>query len=208
MRIIPESFQSDVLTTCLCWQLSRADGLQIGLTDHDAELVIDGLTHEPGSALSAGAFASTYDLRPSRADASGVFSSDALTEGDLIAGKWDGARVDVLRVNWMAPDDHVLIWSGRLSEISHGENGFAVEFISLKADLERPVGRVFSRLCDAALGDERCGVNADGRSCDQRFETCRDVFENIENFRGFPHLPGPDAVLEGPAVGGNDGGKR
>ena len=30
--------------------------------------------------------------------------------------------------------------------------------------------------------------------CDKRFETCRDRFQNHENFRGFPHMPGNDFV--------------
>jgi uncharacterized phage protein (TIGR02218 family) len=31
--------------------------------------------------------------------------------------------------------------------------------------------------------------------CDKRFATCRDRFANAVNFRGFPHVPGNDAVL-------------
>ena len=43
--------------------------------------------------------------------------------------------------------------------------------------------------------------------CDKRFSTCRDKFENIANFRGFPHMPGNDFALSYPAPGGvNDGG--
>jgi hypothetical protein len=34
------------------------------------------------------------------------------------------------------------------------------------------------------------------------------MFGNAENFRGFPHLPGAEFVLEGPAASGNNGGKR
>ncbi|MEM9226163.1 MAG: phage BR0599 family protein, partial [Pseudomonadota bacterium] len=64
------------------------------------------------------------------------------------------------------------------------------------------------RQCDAVLGEERCGLSVNGRTCDRRFETCRDVFANTENFRGFPHLPGNDFILAGPAASGNDGGKR
>jgi uncharacterized phage protein (TIGR02218 family) len=30
--------------------------------------------------------------------------------------------------------------------------------------------------------------------CDKRFETCRDRFDNVVNFRGFPHIPGNDFV--------------
>ena len=31
--------------------------------------------------------------------------------------------------------------------------------------------------------------------CDKRIETCAAKFANIANFRGFPHIPGQDAVL-------------
>ena len=31
--------------------------------------------------------------------------------------------------------------------------------------------------------------------CDKRIETCRAKFANVANFRGFPHIPGQDAVI-------------
>lgn len=31
--------------------------------------------------------------------------------------------------------------------------------------------------------------------CDKRIETCSTKFANTANFRGFPHIPGQDAVL-------------
>jgi len=31
--------------------------------------------------------------------------------------------------------------------------------------------------------------------CDKRMETCGAKFANTLNFRGFPHIPGQDAVL-------------
>ena len=44
--------------------------------------------------------------------------------------------------------------------------------------------------------------------CDKRIATCRAVFNNVPNFRGFPRMPGNDVlvrrVLEG--EGGMDGG--
>jgi uncharacterized phage protein (TIGR02218 family) len=44
--------------------------------------------------------------------------------------------------------------------------------------------------------------------CDKRFATCRDVFANALNFRGFPHVPGNDFALGYPRRGeGNDGGR-
>ncbi len=43
--------------------------------------------------------------------------------------------------------------------------------------------------------------------CDKRFETCRLKFDNVVNFRGFPHIPGEDWLAAYPAQSSEkDGG--
>ncbi|MCC4247332.1 DUF2163 domain-containing protein, partial [Stappia indica] len=43
--------------------------------------------------------------------------------------------------------------------------------------------------------------------CDKRIETCGARFANTANFRGFPHIPGQDAVLRyATKDGGHEGG--
>jgi uncharacterized phage protein (TIGR02218 family) len=37
--------------------------------------------------------------------------------------------------------------------------------------------------------------------CDRRIDTCRDKFNNLVNFRGFPHIPGEDWLLAYPKDG-------
>lgn len=208
-----ERLASGLTRTCLCWRLERTDGVIVGVTDHDRLLMVDTVAYEPGGALSAGEFTESSGLQPGQAAANGALSSASISERDLQAGLWDGARVDVFRVDWERPELHVQVWSGRLTEITHGALGFETELVSLKADFERPVGRIYSRRCDAVLGDRRCGVDLDdpqfaGLSCDQKFETCKDRFSNTDNFRGFPHMPGNDAVLAGPVASGNRGARR
>lgn len=215
MREIDEGFAAQlaagVTTTCLCWRIARADGFVLRLTEHDGPLLVDGETWLPGAGLEGAEFTQTAGLAPGRAAARGALIHDVITEEDLEAGLWDGAQVDVWRVDWQTPERRAHLWSGRISQVRRGGLGFEAELVSLKADLERPLGRVYARRCDAVLGDARCGVDVGafaGISCDHRFETCRDVFGNTANFRGFPHLPGADFMLAGPAATGNDGGKR
>jgi uncharacterized phage protein (TIGR02218 family) len=204
-----ERLATGALTTCLCWTLTRRDGLVIGLTDHDRAVTVQGLVHVPGGVLPTGRFETAGGLRPGRAALSGALSADAIHEDDLQAGVWDGAKVTIHRVNWQAPDEGVLIWTGYFSELTNTGSGFEAELISRKADLERPLGRAYSRRCDARFGDERCGLaDVQDQTCDKRFETCRDVFANAENFRGFPTMPGQDFILAGPGRTGSDGGQR
>jgi uncharacterized phage protein (TIGR02218 family) len=57
---------------------------------------------------------------------------------------------------------------------------------------------------DIAVGDT-FNISA---GCDKRFETCKNRFANVTNFRGFPHMPGNDFALSYPSSssGDNDGG--
>jgi len=290
MRQISEEFAarlaSGATTLCACWRLQRRDGMVFGATDHDREIVFEGVVYRPASGLQGAALESGVGLAPGKAAAAGALDADFLTETDLAAGLWDGARVDVWRVDWEAPEHRARIWSGRLSETGRSGAGFAAELVSLKVDLERTVGRVYARSCDAEVGDDRCRVDlaaaafrgvgsvialfgdkrfgADGleafdegwfsagvlvwtsgdntgarsrvvrsgvgelelmaaprfaiatgdafvvtAGCDKRFATCGAKFANRDNFRGFPHMPGNDAVLAGPASDQpNDGGRR
>lgn len=290
MRQLSEAFvarlAADETSLCVCWRFIRADAVVFGATDHDRAITFDGVTFEPASGLKGATFESSSRLAPGRASADGALSAEVITEVDLRAGLWDGARVDVWRVDWQAPEHRVCIWSGRLSEVTQQGAAFAAELVSLKADLERPIGRVYARACDADVGDLRCGADlddpafggegivttavgsklllvggldafaqgwfADGvltwtsganvgalariqrhaegeielalaprfsveagdtfvvtAGCDKSFTTCGAKFGNRDNFRGFPHLPGTDAVLMGPAADRpNDGGRR
>ncbi|MEM6899457.1 MAG: DUF2163 domain-containing protein [Pseudomonadota bacterium] len=201
MRNIDEEFRtrltSGVTTTCICWQLTRADGVVVGVTDHDRSLIYRGQIFTPGAAVQAGEFSSSSDLKPGQAGAAGALSSEAITDEDLISGKWDGAQIDVFRVDWERPDLGVQIWSGRFSEIARTETGFSAELVSLKADLERPVGRIYSRH----------GISSDASDTGGSFAVYK-AEARADAFPGFPHMPGNDAVLAGPAASGNDGGRR
>ncbi len=42
--------------------------------------------------------------------------------------------------------------------------------------------------------------------CDKRFETCQAKFANALNFRGFPHIPGQDAIIRYAAKGDANSG--
>ncbi|MEZ6028154.1 MAG: DUF2163 domain-containing protein [Hyphomonadaceae bacterium] len=290
MRQISEAFAArlaaDKTTLCACWRFTRRDGEVFGATDHDADLSLDGVTYSLAAGLGNVSFESGAGLAPGRATAEGALSLDFMRVDELDTGLWDGARVDVWRVDWRASEYRAMIWSGVLSEVGRTGDAFSAELVSLKAGLECRIGRVYSRRCDADVGDARCGVDLASESfsvsgvvgtipsgltfttdalegfasgwftggrlawtsgvnaglvqriarhtgnqievagpakgviaagdafsatagCDKAFETCRAKFINGARFRGFPHMPGPEAVLAGPAASdANDGGRR
>lgn len=279
MRTIPETIAAGlaegVTTLAHIWRITRRDGEVYAFTDHDEPLVFDALVCEPNVALRAGAIEKGLGLNVDSASVSGALNSEAVTESDLARGLWDGARIDIFRVDWTDPAARVHLFAGRIGEVRRGVAAFETELRGLQAPLNIPVGRVFSRFCDADLGDARCAKNiststfrkngavtevlnsaafiasglgayeegwfargrlvwdAGGESevsahrletggvvievldapgdvvelgatftiyagCDKRHETCRVKFDNVTNFRGFPHMPGNDAVQSGP----------
>ncbi|WP_319771964.1 DUF2163 domain-containing protein [Breoghania sp.] len=282
-------------TLATCWKATRGDGVVLGFTDHDEDLVFEGVTYLADSGPEASEVSTGPGLAVGGSEISGalndlVLSNALLSEADLSAGLWDRARIEVWRVNWAAPEERVLTQVAEIGEVTRADGAFRAELRSLAQGLEEVRGRVFSHVCDADLGDARCGVDLEagglrgsgvvsavtgerrilvagidgfeedffargllrwatganaGRAmevashgtqvagavldlwlapsapiaigdaftvtagCDKRAVTCRAKFANIENFRGFPHMPGNDFALSYPTrdTGVNDGGK-
>ncbi|SOH94502.1 phage conserved hypothetical protein BR0599 [Monaibacterium marinum] len=163
MRDIPTEMQarldSGATTLCRCWLVTRADGEQLGFTDHDRSLVVDGVRYAAESGLSAGALDLATGMSADNGEVLGALSADAIREVDIAAGLYDGAEVKQWLVDWQRTDLKLAVFTGRIGEIRRGQGAFEAELRSLVDDLNRPVGRALGRDCDATLGDARCGVD-------------------------------------------------
>lgn len=280
MKNLSPALQShlDDGTTTLswCWRISRTDGVALGFTDHDRALTFDGTGFEPESGFAASEIRAGSDLAVDAQDATGVLTSDRITETDILDGRWDNAAVELWRVNWADTSQRVLLRRGAVGQIRRGRMAFVAEVRSLAHVLGQTVGRTFQAGCDARLGEARCGIDlenaiykgagvvtdllrdrsfmasglsgfdagwftsgtltwtsganagrvtevlahgldgsiatltlleapvravAEGNGfiaragCDKRIATCSAKFANTTNFRGFPNIPGQDAVL-------------
>jgi uncharacterized phage protein (TIGR02218 family) len=282
MKILPDGLQAHLdggaTTLCWCWKLVRGDGAVQGFTDHDRDLAFGGTLYQAASGFTASEVQSSLGLSVDNLALAGALSAATLNEADLAAGLYDNAALEIWRVNWADAAQRVLMRSGSLGEVTRSGGAFSAEIRGLAQALNQPVGRAFGPLCDAELGDARCGLaitaaagvvvtavdsrrftvsgldafaSADltggvmaftsganaGRGgeikrhgasggivsielwqslseavavddgftvtpgCDKTFSTCRARFANAANFRGFPYMPGNDAVLATPATG-------
>ncbi|MCG8441002.1 MAG: DUF2163 domain-containing protein [Caulobacterales bacterium] len=163
MRTIPTELQarldSGVTTLAWCWRVERADGVVLGFTDHDRPLSFDGVSYVAASAAMTGAAQSELGFAPDAAGFAGVLDSATLAESELADGRFDEAMIDLYRVDWTEVSLRVLVWRGAFGEVRRGETGFEAEARGLAAGLERTIGRVYQRRCDAVLGDARCTVD-------------------------------------------------
>lgn len=163
MKAIPPALaahlKGDATTTCHCWKVTLKEGAVIGFTDHDETLSFAGADYFAASGFGASDSDSETGLGASAGEVAGGFSSEAISESDLAAGRFDGARVELYLVNWQALDEHVLLSMREIGEVTRAGGAFRAELRSLAHRLGQPQGRIYGRRCDAALGDRRCGVD-------------------------------------------------
>jgi len=165
MRLLPnglaDHLESGTTTLCWCWRLTRRDGETLGFTDHDRDLSFDGTTFEAASGMTATELKDTVGLSVDNLEVDGAITSELMRENDLAAGHYDGAHVEIFRVNWSDVDQRVLMRRGKLGEVTRTQSAFTAEVRGLSQELQQPRGRVFQYTCDAVLGDARCGVSLD-----------------------------------------------
>jgi uncharacterized phage protein (TIGR02218 family) len=143
-------------TVARAWVVTRRDGFVLGFTDHDRDLLVDGVQCRADSGLTARALQQTTGLSVDNTEAAGALSAGAITEGDLIAGRYDGASVRVWLVNWATPEIAGEIFRGTMGEVVRSGSAFRTELRGLSEALNQPQGLAYTRSCSAVLGDGRC----------------------------------------------------
>ncbi|HTO30827.1 MAG TPA: DUF2163 domain-containing protein [Pararhizobium sp.] len=164
MRTLPTALSDhlagDATTICHCWRVTRRDGIVLGFTEHDHDLAFDGIDFLAASGFRAADSEETNGLSVEAGEVSGGLSSAAISEADVIAGRYDGAKVEVFQVNWQAPQEqHVLLRVQEIGEVVRADGAFRAELRRLTHRLDQVQGRIYGRRCDAVLGDGRCGVD-------------------------------------------------
>lgn len=149
----------DVTTLCHCWRVLRRDGAVFGFTDHDRALTVAGTACQPDSGMIASEARKSLGMAVDTMDVEGAFSSSAIEAGEVSAGKFDGATVEVWLVNWRKPEDAALLRVFAIARITSADGRFVAELQSRMAALDRPNGRHIARGCDAEFGDGRCGMS-------------------------------------------------
>lgn len=198
---------SGATTVCRAWTVARADGTVLGFTDHDRDLVIEGVVCRADTGMTARALQQTTGLSVDNSEAVGALSDASVTEADLLAGRYDGAEVRAWLVNWASPDERVEQFRGALGEIVRAGGSFRAELRGLSDALNRPQGFAYQSGCSAVLGDSRCRFDTaqPGYFAERIVETVEDArsfrFASLAGFddRWFEY--GRFEVLSGPAAG-------
>jgi uncharacterized phage protein (TIGR02218 family) len=114
----------------------------------------------------------------------GVDASDYSIEAQVIAS----TERRVLTLSGVADFDNGYFLRGQLRFLG-GTNQGRVGLVKLH---RAETVELWQPMAGPVLAGERVVVTA---GCDKQFATCRTKFANARNFRGFPHMPGDDAVM-------------
>lgn len=268
------ALKSRVTTLATCWKLTRTDGVVMGFTDHEIDLVVGGTTYAASSGYTRSAIQSNSTLAVDNMELEGIITGLGLSDVDIRAGVYDYAEVLVFLVDYTDTTLGTLILRrGHIGELTLKDGIYVTEIRGLSQAFTRTFVEVYTHTCQAQLGDARCkynlaglgtdtgtvgsvtsgavftlggmstvraanfyrgglisftsGLNA-GRKmevkewngstitlflpmpfavapgdavlvsagCDKSLATCANTFNNILNFRGFPHIPGLDRALQ------------
>lgn len=217
----------ELATVALCWRVERRDGVAVGLTAHDRDLTVDGLAHRASPGMSASAIVREAGLEPDTMDVAGALTAEAIGERDLLAGRWDGARVMLFAVDWTHSTGsgrahstgsgraqstrsgqadvtrRVDLGEGVIGAVETADGGFTAELLGSAAALDRPVAEETSPECRAELGDRRCRTPMAGRRRFARVVRQEDAVVVVDGLE-----PSPDAYGGGRVrwFGGANGG--
>lgn len=145
-----------VTTIARLWKVTRRDGAVYGFTDHDLDIEIGSVVYKADTGLTAHALSQTTGLSVDNTEALGVLSSDAISEKDIRAGRYDGAEVEAWLVNWRDVTQRFLRFRGKVGELSREAGGFRAELNGLSEAMNQPQGRSYQTPCSAVLGDGVC----------------------------------------------------
>ncbi len=143
-------------TVCRAWTVVRRDGRVLGFTDHDTDLTVDGIVHSAAAGLTARSIQSGSGMSVDNSEVVGVLNDASISEDDIAAGRFDGAKVWLRLVNWTDPEVWFEVFQGTIGEIVRNGAEFTAELRGISEPLNQAMGLSYSRGCSAVLGDSRC----------------------------------------------------
>jgi uncharacterized phage protein (TIGR02218 family) len=148
-----------------CWTLERDDGAGLALTSGDRGIECDGIVYRSALGVTPASVTRSLGLDPDSGEIAGALDADSLSESDLALGRWNGASVRLLAVDWEASDAGGLpLLDCEIGEVSIEGEGYSAELRGAAARLSKPPCPSTSPECRAAFGDKRCRVDLAGRS--------------------------------------------
>lgn len=195
-------FDRDLDTVATFWRIYRRDGIMLGFTSHDRDLVFSGIKHCAAPGMVPSSIRMTTELSADSAEVEGALSHSTIAEKDLSAGLFDNAAIEIGAVDWTSLENHI-VYSGTLGSIHNDQRSFSAELRSAKKILEYDLVPRTSPTCRAAFCGPGCSLSAIAFTSSHEvtgvdYDANRVTFGAIQPGH---YLDGQVRFLEGPQTG-------
>lgn len=149
----------DATRLCTIWRITRTDGEQFFFTDTDEDVVFNGDTYKAPNGFERTAITTSADFAVDNVDFTGFFADGEIEEDEVRAGLFDGASMEVSLISWDDPDGRgeIKLRRGIFGEWRITQQGFfSVEVRGLAQPLQQRTLNLYSPICRADLGDDKC----------------------------------------------------
>lgn len=153
-------------TLAMLWKVSRRDGASLGMTSHDQDIVLGGLTYRASTAVNPSTIQAQAGGGIDSTELAAVLEDGRITRDGLLAGIYDGAEVTLSLVNWADLSmGAVVLMKGLIGEVSVSDGAFQAEVRGMLQSARANVTRRLTTTCQVAeFGDAECGVNLAART--------------------------------------------
>ena len=150
----------EVTTAAWCWRIERTDGKAMGFTNHDTDIIYNGVTYKAATGFAPTAVATSNDLSVDNLDAQGILSDDSIKADDLRAGLYNNAVIEVFLINYTNLKDEIFtVRRGNIGEIKYGKSGFTAQIRGLMEAYQAKAGQTCQKGCRTYLGSTLCKVD-------------------------------------------------
>lgn len=164
MRAVSAGFlqeiDEEVTHLTFCIEIERRDTVTYRFTTHDMDVPFEGNTFRASGGFATSAQEFRISMAVANLEFAGFLDDLRISERDLIARRFDRAKIKIWVVNWLTPTDGgmrtIRGWFGNV--VRNGES-FAVEGRSLMQGLQQTIGSVISDRCRATFGDTGNGAD-------------------------------------------------
>lgn len=193
----------EVTSLAVCWKLTLVGGTVMGFTDHTSDLTVSSQLYKAATGFSPTSVETKDKFSVDNLDVAGILDAAAITEADIMAGKYDFAEIKIFMVNVTDLSQGIITYRrGWLGEVTLKNGQFVAEVVWLtganagrRMEIKEFSNKQFTLVLpmpnNVTVGDTFNAI----AGCDKTISTCIAKFNNAVNFRGEPYVPGMDKML-------------
>jgi uncharacterized phage protein (TIGR02218 family) len=151
---------SETTNLCALLRIERKDGMVLGFTTHDEDLLVDGQLYETLDSVEATVLRQEVGSGIDNMDVAGILSSTRITEDDLRARRYDGATITLFLLDWETLTASPILVRGNFGEVRLTDGKYVAEIRGLMQRLSQQVGHVTQPTCSVLrFCDAQCGLD-------------------------------------------------